>query len=91
MRHIADVTRGMGTPQPRGVSDPYAGGIMTKHGWFSFEEIGEADGRVIVDVNGNRVLQFPYAYNSRHEPMYRDIPQHKLDEGATLNAIRRVK
>jgi hypothetical protein len=81
MRHIGDVTQGMGNPQPRGVDDPYAGGIMTKHGWFSAEDIGQAEGRIARDAKGNRVLQFPYAHNGRHEPMYRDIPTHKLEEG----------
>jgi hypothetical protein len=88
VRHIGDVSRGMGNPQPRGVSDPYAGGFMTKHGWLSYEDIGEAGGRVVTDARGNRVIQFPYAYSAAGNPMYREIPDYKLDEGVVTNGGR---
>lgn len=89
MRHIGDVSRGMGNPQPRGVPDPYAGGIMTKHGWLSYEDLGEVDARVTRDVNGNRVVQFPVRYEKRggqRVPIYRDISDEKLEEGKAINA-----
>ena len=76
MRHIGDVTRGMGSPEERGRTDPYAGGIITKHGWFSYEEVGEHGGVLRTDDRGNRVVQFP-----EFGQYYRPIPEHKLDEG----------
>ena len=58
---------------------------MTKHGWFSWQDITEADGRVSQDVNGNRVIQFPVAYETlgsgQRRPIYREIPDYKLAEG----------
>ncbi len=60
--------------------DPYAGGIMTKHGWFSYADIDEAGGKVGYDRNGERVLQFPYAKDSEGKPVYRAIPDHVVKQ-----------
>ena len=80
MRHIRE-TRGFDArPQPPRSRDPDAGGIMTKHGWFSDADIGAAEGRIITDAHGHRVLHFPTWSNERgkHD---RVIPEHKLVEG----------
>lgn len=71
MRHIGDVTRGMGRPEERGASDPYAGGVISEHGWFSMDDIIEAGARFLYDRNGERVIQFP---------PFRDIPEHVVDQ-----------
>ena len=56
--------------------DPDAGGIMTKHGWFSDEDLRGVAHRFVYDRNGERVLQFPYGVAINGEPLYRAIPEH---------------
>jgi len=59
-------------------------GIQTEHGWFAMEDLFEAQARFVYDRNGERVLQFPYAYertgNGETRPLYRDIPEHVVKE-----------
>ena len=65
---------------PSRSSDPYAGGYMTKHGWFSYADIDDAGGRFVYDKNGERVLQFPCAYDEARRPIYRAIPDHVVQQ-----------
>lgn len=55
--------------------DPYAGGVMTKHGWFSAEDLRGVHHRYVYDRNGERVLQFPDSVTVMGQPMYREIPE----------------
>lgn len=84
MKHISQV-RGFDREQPRRTTDPDAGGLMTKHGWLSWEDIAEVDGKLAQDANGNRVVRFPVAYerlgNGELRPIYREIPEHVLAQG----------
>jgi hypothetical protein len=48
-------------PGEQRTADPDAGGVMTKHGWFSKEDLASAQARVITH-NGQRVIQFPIRY-----------------------------
>ena len=59
---------------PSRSEDPYTGGVMTKHGWFSYAELDAAEVRYTKDRNGRRVLQFPFSREVSGRPMYRDIP-----------------
>ena len=83
-KRMGDVAAGMGMGdmQDRGTSQD---GVMTKQGWFSWDDLGKADARLGNDCNGNRVIQFPVAYerlgNGQMRPIYRDIPDEKLVEG----------
>lgn len=70
-------------PQFQGPSrsqDPYAGGVFTKHGWFSFGELDANEVRYTKDRNGRRVLQFPFSREVSGRPMYREIPGHVMRE-----------
>ena len=79
MRAIGDY---LGEERPRRTGDPDAGGIMTKQGWLSFEDIGGAGGKLTTDAWGRRVVQFPVAYEpGSGRPIYREIPEHVLAEG----------
>jgi hypothetical protein len=80
MRRVGDVMAGMGNPQPHGARDPYAGGVMTKQGWFSFEEITETGGKLTEDQYGRPIVQFP-TWSRELGMHYRVIPEHKLEEG----------
>lgn len=51
---------------------------MTKHGWFSDEDLRGVHHRWISDRNGHRLLQFPYTMTVMGEPMYRDVPEHVI-------------
>ncbi len=59
-------------------ADPYAGGVMTRHGWFSFEELDRNEVRYTTDRNGRKVLQFPFSREASGRPMYREIPGHVI-------------
>lgn len=61
---------------PSRSEDPYAGGVMTKHGWFSFAELDANEVRYTKDRDGRRVLQFPFSREASGRPMYREIPMH---------------
>ncbi|MCA9878492.1 MAG: hypothetical protein KC442_11940 [Thermomicrobiales bacterium] len=71
---------------PSRSQDPYAGGVMTKHGWFSAEDLRGVHHRFVYDRNGERVLQFPYSVTVIGEPMYRGIPDHVVRERETEGA-----
>lgn len=64
--------------------DPYTGGVMTKHGWFSYEELEANEVRYTQDRNGRNVLQFPFSREASGRPMYRTIPEHVLREQDAL-------
>lgn len=82
MRSIKDITSRMGTPKSTG-ADPYAGGIRTKHGWFSYEELEQYGARETYDSNGELLIQFPYSVTVMGGPMYRPVPAHVVDAHAT--------
>lgn len=65
---------------PSRSSDPYAGGVFTKHGWFSFEELEANEALFTKDRSERRVIQFPYSREVSGRPMYRVIPGHVLRE-----------
>ncbi len=79
MRAIGDL---IGEERPRRTENPDEGGIMTKQGWLSYEDIGNAQGRFVSDGQGGRIVQFPYDVDAGR-PLYRPIPEHKLVEGGT--------
>jgi hypothetical protein len=57
---------------------------MTKHGWFSFQELGEVDAKLTTDDHGRRLIRFPVAYEwsqGKRWPIYRDIPDHIIEVG----------
>lgn len=74
------ISQFIGQERPRRTDNPDEGGLMTKQGWLSHTDIGQAGGRFVKDRNGNRVLQFPCDVDAGR-PMYRTIPEHKLAEG----------
>lgn len=80
MRRVGDVMAGMGNPSARGAPDPYAGGVMTKQGWFSYEDIRGAGGIVTEGPYGRPVVQFP-TWSKELGRHMRVIPEHKLAEG----------
>ena len=67
--------------------DPYAGGVMTKHGWLSRHDLEQGHALLTRDANGNRVVQFPVAYErmgtGELRPIYRAIPEHVLARGGS--------
>lgn len=65
---------------PSRSQDPYAGGVMTKHGWFSYAELDAAEVRYTKDRDGRKVLQFPFSREASGRPMYREIPAHVMRE-----------
>ena len=65
---------------PSRSDDPYAGGVMTKHGWFSYEELDANEATFTHDRNGRRVIQFPNSREVSGRPMYRVIPEWVLRE-----------
>jgi hypothetical protein len=72
MVHISAFTD---APRPQRTADPNAGGIMTKHGWFSYEELAAVQARTVT-VEGQRVVQFPIRYEDG-QPVYAPIgPEH---------------
>lgn len=57
---------------------------MTKHGWFSYQDLGEVDALLTADDQGRRIVRFPVAYetvNGVRRPIYRDVPEHVEDAG----------
>lgn len=90
-RSLKQIATGMGTPRSTG-ADPYAGGVMTKHGWFPFEGEGslkEHGGRENYDSNGELFIQFPYAVSKTTGPVYRAIPAHVVDSHANGRTMTR--
>ena len=83
MGNIATPTAFQGPARSR---DPYAGGVMTKHGWFSNEDLRAVHHRWIYDRNGERVLQFPYSVTVMGEPLYRALPEYVVAERETQTA-----
>lgn len=78
MRHIGEL---VGREQPRrGSGDMYAGGVMTKHGWFSEQDLRDAGAWIRPDENGHRVIQFK-GLDEHGRPYFRMIPDYKLAEG----------
>ncbi len=83
-KRLGDVAEGMGMAdmRDRGTDQD---GVMTKHGWFSWDDLHKADGKFTQDVNSNRVIQFPVTYerlgSGAMRPAYREIPSEKLVEG----------
>lgn len=76
MKSFRDVMSGMGSaPSPRGAKDIYAGGYMTKHGFFRADEIGREN----YDSNGEMFVQFPISVHPHQGPQYRDIPVHVVN------------
>jgi|JI10StandDraft_1071094.scaffolds.fasta_scaffold77346_4 hypothetical protein len=69
---------------PSRSSDPYQGGYMTKHGWFSHQDIADMGGRENYDSNGELLIQFPVRSSPTMGPQYRDIPAHVVDEHMAL-------
>lgn len=65
---------------PSRSDDPYTGGVMTKHGWFSYAELDANQARYTTDRNGREVIQFPFSREASGRPMYREIPEHVLRE-----------
>lgn len=89
MKPIGEVMAGMGNPAPRGSADMDAGGVLTKHGWFAWEDIGGAEGKFDYDANGERVLRFPVAYSAGGgAPIYRALPEHVTDQHNAASARR---
>ena len=82
-RSLKQISAGMGTPKSTG-ADPYAGGVMTKHGWFSFDELEQWGARETYDSNGELLIQFPVRSSPTMGPQYRDIPAHVVDEHMAL-------
>lgn len=80
MRRVSDVMAGMGNPQERGAPAPYAGGVMTKRGWLSYDEITAAGGVLTEDQHGRPIVQFP-TWSKELGRHFRVIPEHKLKEG----------
>jgi hypothetical protein len=80
MRRVGDVMAGMGNPQPHGARDPYAGGVMTKQGWFSDQDIRAAGGLTTEDQYGRRIVQFR-TWSRELGMHYRVVPAHQLEEG----------
>lgn len=60
-------------------------GVMTDHGWFSWADLHEADGKFETLPNGRRIIRFPVGYetlgNLMVRPFYRDVPEWVLREG----------
>src|SRR5688572_10349328 len=79
--HVRDTPGFDARPQYRS-ANPYAGGYMTKHGWFSDEDLRGAMAYVGPDGDGNRLIRFPDTYMGGSHPGYREIPDYKLAEGA---------
>jgi hypothetical protein len=65
---------------PSRSDDPYVGGVMTKHGWFSYAELDANEAKYTQDRNGRKVVQFPFARDVSGRPMYREIPEWVLRE-----------
>lgn len=55
--------------------------IQTKHGPMTPLDLAGTGGRITRDSSGRRVVQFPVAYE-HGRPIFREIPEHKLAEGA---------
>ncbi len=77
---LTHIGKYIGRERPFRTNDPDRGGVMTKHGWFSRQDLDEASARVVTDRNGERVIQFPYAIAANGQPMYRDVPDHVVDQ-----------
>ncbi len=60
--------------------DPYVGGVMTKHGWFSYADLDEAGAKFDYDRNGERIIRFPVGKTVMGAPIYRDIPDHVVKQ-----------
>jgi hypothetical protein len=78
----------LGTEQERRTENPDAGGFMTKHGWVSWQDFHDAQGKVEY-VNGLALIRFPIRYDRdgymadgtpRWHATYRDVPDYVLDE-----------
>ncbi len=65
---------------PSRSDDPYRGGVMTKHGWFSYAELDANEASFRQDRNGRDVIQFPYSREASGRPMYRVIPEWVVRE-----------
>lgn len=65
---------------PSRSDDPYAGGIFTKHGWFSYAELDANEAKYTTDRNGRQVVQLPYSREAGGRPMYRVIPEWVMRE-----------
>jgi len=70
---------GMGNPKSHGAHDPYAGGVLTKQGWFSYDEITASGGNLTEDQYGRPVVQWP-TWSKELGMHYRVIPAHKIEE-----------
>ena len=68
---------------PSRSQDPYAGGVFTKHGWFSYGELDANEVKYMKDRNGRKVLQFPFSREASGRPMYREIPDFVMREQDT--------
>lgn len=53
---------------------------MTKHGWFSYQDLGEVDALLTTDDQGRRIIRFPIRYENGRA-IYRDIPDHIIEAG----------
>lgn len=53
---------------------------MTKHGWFSYQDLGEVDALLTTDDQGRRIIRFPIRYENGR-PIYRDVPDHIIEAG----------
>lgn len=62
---------------PSRSSDPYAGGYMTKHGWFSEQDLADAHAMKDYDPNtGELRIRFPVRYSPTMGAQYRAVPAH---------------
>jgi hypothetical protein len=77
MRAVAELVP---APRAQRTHDPYAGGVMTKHGWFSYDEITAMGGKLTEDQYGRPIVQFP-TWSKELGRHFRVIPEHKLKEG----------
>jgi hypothetical protein len=71
----------IGREQPRRTDDPDAGGVMTKHGWLSQQDLREAGAWIHSDENGRRIIRFK-GLDDQGRAYFREIPDYKLAEGA---------
>jgi hypothetical protein len=80
-RNVAVRTTGVGTPEKLLINRLLDALVAdqnlyeTKQGAFEEQDLREDQARKLRDALGRRVIQFPV------NGFYRDIPQHKLDEG----------
>lgn len=90
MRQAAEILDELGTPRAKGVADPDAGGVMTRQGWFSREDLAKAQAKVLPDGT----VIFPIGYRNTgfdaitgrviQEPIY---PPLGIEQAATRREI----